>query len=647
MLNMNKSLLSVLALGFSLVLNAQAKTAEKTTVEISNSEVRKPVFFKPDYDIGGSPLNIRDEDDFSGYDILAKAIGDKRYVFSGEDHRPLRFNALFETKLMRYLHQEKGFNYMFLEFGHASTLLLNRYLLEGDSLAEVEIKRYFHPEYYAMFKTLREINQSNDSLPKIKVQGLDIEREMFLAMSELVRLIPDGKAIPDSMSLFLESARMFAGGRAKLFEDYNEQREYSSDDPFDFSGQGVFDQIFDYFEPAYLEFNSEAMVKLMLLNYERNQETFHTFFQAQEASFKKLMTELSLWQQWTYFSELEVPQGWALRESYMESNLVQFIAQNPDVKGFGQFGRCHISKDQHARDCHLGFFNSLNSRIARNHPEIGAQLVSIGLYYDGLGDEFPESLRSLAATRGSSTATLYVDIDSLQDPEVSAKFDMVILAKGKKSARYSGSEAPYQNTLGFGYSAIYQNLDLGAFNTATRLNVSTPLLVHEFSYLIRMGGRVWIDNTFGSIAKTTGSFMDTTGLAPADQINRKMSLSGWNYRYAIGYDVFKSSSVDLVPIIAIQYQQLTYREESFGGQATSFNSATRTEFTNPAFLLDGRINLALNFDWFSINALAGYSVDFSKTQWLSGDSLLEAGPKTRQSNLYYGAGISVRFDLDN
>ncbi len=357
------------------------------------------------------------------------------------------------------------------------------------------------------------------------------------------------------------------------------------------------------------------------------------------------MTELSLWQQWTYFSELEVPQDWAIRESYMESNLVQLIAQNPEVKGFGQFGRCHISRDQHARDCHLGFFNSLNGRLARNHPELGSQLVSIGIYYDGIGDEFPESLRSLAATRGNGTATLYPDIDSLHDPDISSKFDMVILAKGKKSARYKDGDAPYQSTLGLGYSAIYQNLDLGTFNATTRLNVSAPILVHEFSYLIRIGGVVWIDNTFGSISKTTGSFMDTAGLAPANQINRKMSLSGWNYRYAIGYDVFRSSSVDLVPILALQYQQLTYREESYSGQATSFNSATRTEFTNPAFLLDGRIHLALNFDWFSINALAGYSVDFSKTQWLSGETLLEGSPKTRQSNLYYGAGIAVRLDL--
>ncbi|TNE79471.1 MAG: hypothetical protein EP332_10990 [Bacteroidetes bacterium] len=646
MLNMNKSLFSVLALGLSLALQAQSTTAEKSIVNIPKSEVRKPVFFEPDFSIGGATLNIRDEADFSGYEVLAKAIGDKRYVFTGEDHRPLSFNTLLEGKMMHYLRKEKGFEYYFVEAGFASTWLLNKYMLEGDSIAESAIKRLFSPEYYELFTNFRTTNLANDSLPKIQAYGLDIERDITLAMLVLVNLVPENKAIPDSMAMFIESARIFAGTREGQYDQFNAFRSDERDDPFDFStNSGIFDD-YGYFEEEYIDFSTRSTVALMLQNYELNKEVFHAFFSENLADFQRLMAEMKLWKQWIEYTDLRVPHMWALREGYMEKNLVQFAADHPSAKGFGQFGRCHVSQNQKAKDCGLGFFNSLNGRVARNHPELNAQLVSIGLYYDGLGDEFPESLVQLTRKNETSSAMLYTHIDSLNDEDLSAKFDMVIVAKSKRGGAASAGGGS-QSSIGLGYSAVFHDIDLNAFNAATQFNITSPLLMHEFTYEVRLDGRVQIENSFGVFANLNASFVDTAGLSPDKQINRNMSLSGWSYRYGVGVDLVRSKYFDLVPTLALGYQRLSYREESISGQGSSFNSATVTEFTNPAFIVDGRIQMCLNFDWLTLKAIGGYTLDCSKTEWKLGDNRLSTGPKTRMSNPYFGAGVVLRFGMND
>ena len=90
--------------------------------------------------------------------------------------------------------------------------------------------------------------------------------------------------------------------------------------------------------------------------------------------------------------------------------------------------------------------------------------------------------------------------------------------------------------------------------------------------------------------------------------------------------------------------RLKYTEERTNVENSLFGTPNYSEFYNPAFLLDGRINFGMIIGIIEIRGFAGYSFDVSKEAWKQGKNLVLDGPKTSFSGVYSGVGISLRFN---
>lgn len=115
---------------------------------------------------------------YDGFNDFDAYIGDKRMVFSGENHRYAFSNNSLKFKQAMYLY-DKGFRYLTLEFGEGIGFLANEYVHTGD---EKLLKLLFrsvsynqHPMYW-LLERLKNFNADKEEADKISIVGLDYTR---------------------------------------------------------------------------------------------------------------------------------------------------------------------------------------------------------------------------------------------------------------------------------------------------------------------------------------------------------------------------------------------------------------------------------------------------------------------------------------
>ncbi len=112
-------------------------------------------------------LNLQEEENFSGLELLDKDLKDKKIIFAGEYHN-LDQNQIVELKLLKYFQKEAGVNYYLEEIGHADAHFINKYLESGD---ETILKDYFdiykNQKYYTeeRYDHFIDVYRFNQTLP--------------------------------------------------------------------------------------------------------------------------------------------------------------------------------------------------------------------------------------------------------------------------------------------------------------------------------------------------------------------------------------------------------------------------------------------------------------------------------------------------
>lgn len=591
-------------------------------------------------DVISYPLNL-ETDNLSSFQVLDSIAENSRFIFTGEDHRVEKFNTVLEMKMMQYLNT-KGYQYYLMEAGWVTAWMVNRYIVDGDSAAEQILSTYYSGNFFALFQGLKETNDSLAPDKKTRAVGLDIERDAPLALRSLLLMLPDKQA-PDSLEMFVESLKILAAIHIEQAKEYSENQD-NSGDMYDFGGYEFDMDYEDYDEeieaPKYFYFNMMKTIQDLTQRFRLKEPEFKTYLGENYTDFERAIKEMENWLVWIGYEKNELPQSWVYREQYMEGNFRSMFKDKPEAKGFGQFGRCHITRVTKVGDCGFAFFSSLNKRIITKMPELENRLSSIAIFYGGLDNhnrvQDNGNVNDLIKLTERGTVNLFMDLQDYGDEMLRTKFSSVIVVKSNNYSdemEYDEDGDYDSNTESdagffFDFNVVQRTLDMGSFNTFTNFGSKGVFLNYEIGMTTQM------DRMVGNTA--FGFFPEVRSMV-GDSSNQ--SLKGWNFRYAIGGDLFRSKHIELSPTLGIGYMQLRFTEERKTGSLTPFGTPYFTEFTNPAFLLDGRLNLGLFFGFVKIQSFVGYTLDVSKSSWRQQKNLIIDGPKTKFSGMYTGVGV--------
>ena len=250
-------------------------------------------------------LNLNNNQDFMGLDILENDLKGKRIILSGENHG-ISSNETLKIKLMKYLHNKIGVKYYLMEASYSQAYLINKYLTSGDENYLNEIfsssrGTFANSENMKKFiKELYKFNSQLDDSDKISVIGIDIEFELD-SPYEYLRNVLGEKNLPKTFIEAFESNSL-----------YNVKT----------NAEILLEEI-KYNDSYYKNILDEEYIGVLL-----TLENIITYYECY-----KIELELK-----------DVSKEWFdIREKKIYENFKQIDEQLGYAKYFGQFGRSHLS----------------------------------------------------------------------------------------------------------------------------------------------------------------------------------------------------------------------------------------------------------------------------------------------------------------
>jgi cytochrome c553/erythromycin esterase-like protein len=573
-------------------------------------------------------LNLENDDDYSSFNMLDSIVGDYRVFFTGENHMFRSSNRKLQLKMFKYLYDKAGVRTLFIELGYARGYLMNEYIQTGDSTIYNILKTYSFDIYSEFYKDLQEFNETLDSNQKIKVIGIDVERFHGLSVKLLSMLFPEDKAVPDSISLHVESIL----GLASYQDD-----SYSSSDFEDrywrsgYSARNTLDALFENFDShreIYKEYVGEENYPIL----------------------EKVMQSLVDKRTYDEYDEKNMPQGYVYREQYMYKNFINYIKEHPDEKFFGQFGRCHVSTTRQDEACSWHMFNSIATRLQNsNEPALKGKVLTIGNFYtqssiyDDDLDEYP-TLEYIVDNIDDNDYTLVeVTKDSLFE-KLNEKYDFIIINNvafdeeeeaADEVAEYEFDDFGFDMRFGAygGYENLFADFDnLNNFFTGLGLDeISSPITIINYGMdIYNKGGVYW--------AMEGGQWLGHS-TSISDSIN--IEVSGLRFMMYSGTDLFEKQWISLIPRLGLGYSNLKMTITQDNLKENIFGETSTRVYQNPAFLMDFGTELRFSYKLLSIGFKGGYLWDVSKKRWISNEIMIENSPEQSLSGLYLGATLSV------
>jgi len=138
-------------------------------------------------------INIEEKIDPSVWNYLSEDIINSKIILIGETHN-VSPNNVIRNSLFMYLNKYHGINNMLLEVGQSHAYLYNKYLETGDEKflhANMPKSKKFGDRSIAVWKELYDHNLGLSEHERIKMIGLDFEREPPLSSSLLLLLEKD------------------------------------------------------------------------------------------------------------------------------------------------------------------------------------------------------------------------------------------------------------------------------------------------------------------------------------------------------------------------------------------------------------------------------------------------------------------------
>ena len=576
---------------------------------------------------------------FDGLQILEGKLSDYKVFITGENHMYTESNARLWLKMIKYLHANAGVRNIMFEYGYSYGYLVNEYLQTGDTTLFNSIDQFAYEEYSAMLKDLKVFN---DNLPygdKLYFAAIDIDRGVYPLAKVLGHLLPDKSAdMPDSIEVHIQSIRsLTAYNDFKLVEEDDINSVYTSGNGF--------------------KYKTLNTLRLAHQNFLSHKSLYRQYLGDNFAKFESIMdTKYKAREQWVKFESDGAIQEYIYRETYMHQQFIEEQAAH-DGNWFGQFGRCHTTKDfQNSNSCEWFQFSSLADRIeSTKGGAFEEKVMTMAIVYledMNFGPETKDDSKLLNKYFEDMSANSISINDISGDSALSERFytDFNYIIFNTHTARgnsYSNlnkeknDEDDFIGKLMFGYSfnsVGLENLNARIAEDGGLSSFNTMKPAKELSFEI------------GSKKFYTAAIF---GLYNDEQLilnNLEYSLSGFFVKDQFFFNMtHKKKRFDILPGIGIGYAKLNLNTNQTNSLATPdladafLGEKRNVNYINDALNIDFGVILDFNIKHFSFGLEDGYLVDLSNKKWKSGKEELNSSPSTSFTGWHHKFRVGISF----
>lgn len=594
----------------------------------------------------GTNLNILNNDDFEGFEILDSAISKARVIMTGENHTYVGFNNKMELKTLRYLNKKLGLRDFVIELGGARAHFLNRYINESDTMAEKYLKATTSPKYMDLFKRLRKYNLTLPDSLRIRVHGIDVERFNDLPLMRLAELLPDS-GVPPTLYAAADAVEMASAYLLRTgLEDYETARDQS--------GWG------NYNEPV---IHIGRSIVTFLEYYDSLNSDFRNWLGADFEQIDGVVNWLREYKTWREYENTTYQYIW--REEGIYRNLSTLVREQPSDRFYGEFGRCHVAYQEQNGDCGWYGYHSVINKMRTRFFKNDSAVLTIGLFYYGSSDnsyytdkdeneDIQNEVDEMIDNTNRKTVTLFDLRDEDADmPYLSKKFSYAIvnnhfmtedddsleseIIDPSIAAKTEFKSYPYYS---YGYTLTNINRDVLGNYIASNGRVASIAPIGFQQLAFGVSGVFSTEFRFGWMRPQT-LHEDTAGAL-------KYGITVSNYR--LGYQFIRKPGfqVNVGGDMAFSREKITFINEN----KSFLTPRVYERFLNNSFSAGPSVQL--NFspgEWLYFGIQASYMNDFSKGQWYYKGSNQAYGPKGTVSagatGLYYGGYIGIRVSLYN
>ncbi|WP_035293366.1 hypothetical protein [Clostridium sp. KNHs214] len=276
-------------------------------------------------------LDIKDNDDFSTFNILKEDLENNQVFLTGEYHK-VNVNDDLDLKFLKYFKKEANIKYYLVETNYCNSIILNEYLKTGDkSCLDRLIKnpgysQFINKQSYKKWQEIYKFNSKLSEKEKIKVIGIDINTNPLQYFEYLNTITSKLEIPPEAQKTTME-----------LNNDFESFKK----------------------DPYYSYLKLEESVLRVKNDIKENENLYKKFIKEDFKEFTYVLDNLYYNLHWLAMGEMN-DDAMKYREKRMYENFNRVYSTLEKGKYYGHFGAFHVYQ---IGDNLASFMNNGNSPV--------------------------------------------------------------------------------------------------------------------------------------------------------------------------------------------------------------------------------------------------------------------------------------------
>ncbi|SFT46005.1 Erythromycin esterase [Lishizhenia tianjinensis] len=572
---------------------------------------------------------------YDGFEVFDDYVGDKRMVFSGENHRYSFSNNSLKYKQAMYLY-DKGFRYLTIELGEGIGYLCNEYIHTGDEQLLKLLFRSDNYEGYPMYwllERLKNFNQGKEEANQIKMVGLDYTRYPTYSLDAMAYILEKNN-LQDSLPIYYEDIRVIANAQDSE-DEYGFQEGTRRIETFDITANFK----------SYTNKLFQLSVKKLLLEYAQDRKEFQRLLPEDE--FKKfdfLMHEIDITLDW-YRGDGMTYQIHTGRERHLAQKAKDILKSDSTAKISGQFGRCHIRNDEFSFPCYSIDLDSFVRRIQKDslYEKEVAIIPIIYLNEDDVALHENTTVRKLKHVLEKGNIYIYqtkAELLEYKEEEKKPKFYYINTMNVMEDKLFSNKES--KDELLKDYKDNFEEVSILEMSVSQRMvnykNLNNDL---GFNFITSNNPSLSLGYFYSTGTNHINFRFNYTLPVEASLDSASYKYTQWSVSENIGFNSIFVKNFSLYHGLKLEAGQAKLREELVVGKDEflyGFDTEKRT-YKNPFFNLGLTTGFHLKFFPVTLFLEASYMVDVTQKKWRN-RSIISQSSELSFSGLELRAGLA-------
>lgn len=554
--------------------------------------------------------------------FLDSAFNKYQVYFTGENHNFSRFNSQLELKLLTYLHQSQGVKHFIYEFSPGAGYLMDEMVINGSLFASGYLMKNYYTPFYELLVKIEIMNSKLPAEDKIHIHGIDVERYPYFSIYALSLMV-------DSLDTKMNGGELFEQIKALATETENSFYVETYYEETDEDLEVVFPDVNVWLSLNSIIDQSYAMQPELKQLLGKDSSIYFAVIASLEAGMEWYNTDIR--------GDIKSPIG---RERFMCDEFERVFRSDSTGKFYGQFGRCHLSKDATHEVCYDYYMKSVATRISEINPQLANSVLIIPIFYAQPFSADREAVQALNLDeKFTENGTVFlIDMNYPNGgnmiPGFYDELKYVIICNQKDDSYreiHEGSDYPLEEYHGGAYYGYRYFRKLDKLNQALEnygnIGFTDKFQTYTLSFdYVEMNG---ITNGFGL------TYIPPVSNFQGFEMKGFMIHAGGGYPFgnrwvmgAVGYDIgygriiLTESTISSVP---------NFMQE---------NGKNINIYRNDMLTVDPYFQFRFTLPLISLNFKAGWAFDVSSKYWKL-DGKMKDFAKTSFTAPYIQAGVSL------